>query len=78
MTNEINIFMLAFPGCQILDIAGPMQMFAGANLELGRDNYRQTIAAPEAGPFLTSSGIRLIADLSFSALADRAWGAGIP
>ena len=76
MANEINIFMLAFPGCQILDVAGPMQMFAGAKLELGCDNYRQTIAAPEAGPFLTSSGIRLVADLSFSALANRAWGAG--
>ena len=76
MANEIDIFMLAFPGCQILDVAGPMQMFAGANLERGGGHYRQTIAAPEAGPFVTSSGIRLVADLSFSALASRAWGAG--
>ncbi len=73
MTVNHDVTMLAFPGCQILDIAGPLQMLAGANVELGRPAYRLTIAAPDAGPFETSSGLWLIADIAFSALAGRIW-----
>jgi transcriptional regulator GlxA family with amidase domain len=65
-----NILLLAFPNGQLLDIAGPLQMFAGANDELSRRVYRIAIAAPEAGPFSTSSGVRLLADLAFSQISD--------
>jgi transcriptional regulator GlxA family with amidase domain len=61
-----NILLLAFPNGQLLDIAGPLQMFAGANDELRQPAYRAEIAAPEAGPFATSSGVRLVADLAFA------------
>ena len=67
--------MLAFPECRVLDVAGPMQMFAGANTELGRQAYALTILAPEAGPFTTSSGLRLAADLAISDLPPRTLGA---
>ncbi len=63
--------MLAFPHGQMLDIAGPLQMFAGANNELSRPAYRLAIAAPQAGPFPTSSGVRLVADLAFAAITNR-------
>lgn len=66
-----NILLLAFPDGQLLDIAGPLQMFAGANDELSRAAYRIEIAAPEAGPFPTSSGVRLVADLAFSQITHR-------
>ena len=66
MAAPHNILMLAFPDAQLLDIAGPLQMFAGANDELSRSAYRIRIAAPEAGPFSTSSGIRLVADVAFA------------
>jgi transcriptional regulator GlxA family with amidase domain len=69
MITSRRIVMLAFPGCQILDVTGPMQMFAGANDELGRQAYRLVIMAPKRGPFKTSSGISLVAD---AALADFA------
>jgi transcriptional regulator GlxA family with amidase domain len=46
-----HIVLLAFPNGQLLDIAGPLQMFAGANDELSRQAYRMEIAAPQAGPF---------------------------
>ena len=36
MAPSQNIVMLAFPQAQLLDIAGPLQMFAGANDALGR------------------------------------------
>ena len=46
-------------------------MFAGANDELSRQIYRIEIAAPDAGSFATSSGVRLVADLSFAQVTNR-------
>src|SRR4051794_15561517 len=66
MAAPRDVLMLAFPEAQLLDVTGPLQMFAGANDELGRAAYRIAIAAPEAGPFATSSGVRLVADLAFA------------
>jgi hypothetical protein len=45
MTKARTIVMLGFPQGQLLDIAGPLQMFAGANDALGCDAYRLEIAA---------------------------------
>ena len=45
---------------------GPLQMFAGVNDELGRQAYELVIAAPKRGPFQTSSGIGLVADLAIA------------
>jgi transcriptional regulator GlxA family with amidase domain len=58
--------MLAFPDCQMLDVTGPLRMFAGVNDELGRQAYELVIAAPKSGPFKTSSGIGLVADLAIA------------
>ena len=66
MAKPHNILLLAFPNGQLLDIAGPLQMFAGANDELAREAYRILIAAPGPGPFRTSSGVRLVADIGFA------------
>jgi transcriptional regulator GlxA family with amidase domain len=66
-----RILLLAFPNGQLLDIAGPLQMFAGANDELSRQVYRIEIAAPQAGPFATSSGVRLVADASFVQITNK-------
>lgn len=66
-----RILLLAFPNGQLLDIAGPLQMFAGANDELSRQVYRSEIAAPQAGPFATSSGVRLVADVSFAQITNK-------
>jgi transcriptional regulator GlxA family with amidase domain len=71
MARPRNILMLAFPGAQLLDIAGPLQMFAGANDALGHWAYRLQIAAPAAGPFATSSGVHLVADVSFTEVTAR-------
>ena len=71
MAAPRNILMLAFPDAQLLDITGPLQMFAGANDELSRNAYAILIAAPEIGPFATSSGIQLVADVSFAHITSR-------
>ena len=66
-----RILLLAFPNGQLLDIAGPLQMFAAANDELSRQVYRIEIAAPQAGSFATSSGVRLVADVSFAQITSK-------
>src|SRR5690348_13811856 len=60
-----RIVMLAFEGAQILDITGPLQMFAGANVALKRTAYEFVIAARRKGPFATSSGMKLVADAAY-------------
>jgi transcriptional regulator GlxA family with amidase domain len=71
MPRPHRIVLLAFPNGQLLDIAGPLQMFAGANDEQSRRVYQIEIAAPEAGPFPTSSGVRLVADTTFAQITNR-------
>src|SRR3984893_204928 len=66
-----RIVLLAFPNGQLLDIAGPLQMFAGGNDELSRQVYRIEIAAPQAGPFTTSSCVRLVADMTFAQITTK-------
>src|ERR1700739_3446378 len=66
MPRPHRILMLAFPDCQMLDVTGPLQMFAGVNDELGRQAYELVIAAPKRGPFQTSAGVRRVADLAIA------------
>jgi transcriptional regulator GlxA family with amidase domain len=64
--------MLGFPGAQVLDITGPMEIFKGANDVLARNGlsdrvaYRLALATHEGGLFETTSGIRLAADGSLA------------
>ena len=60
MTKTIAI--LALPGAQLLDIAGPLDVFAQANVESGTRSYAMRVVACEHGPILTSSGVRLMPD----------------
>ena len=63
-----HIALIAFPDVQILDVTGPLEVFARAARWLrdeGRrpdDAYRIELLAPVAGPIRTSSGMRLVAD----------------
>jgi transcriptional regulator GlxA family with amidase domain len=59
----------------MLDVTGPLQMFAGVNDELGRQAYELVIAAPQRGPFKTSSGVGLIADLAIADVSSAKRGA---
>src|ERR1700719_2407073 len=69
-----RIVMLAFPDAQIIDITGPLEVFGRAARLLTDERgwrvpaYTVEIAATKAGPFATSSGIRLIADRSLAQL----------
>lgn len=70
MTRSIS--MLAYPDAQILDVVGPLQTFVTASAVSGADAYRIEILARQAGPFRTTSGLRLEADRAFLDLDERA------
>ena len=56
--------LVAFPGAQILDISGPIEVFANANRRLGNGAetaYRVEIAATQSGPVATSAGVEVVA-----------------
>jgi transcriptional regulator GlxA family with amidase domain len=55
--------MVALPGVQLLDVSGPLDVFAEANQQAGYEAYRLLVAARKAGPVRSSSGVRLMPDL---------------
>jgi len=60
-----SILMLAFPDVQLLDVSGPLQVFASANeLAVQRglaEPYAPRLVAAEAGLVTSSSGVALLA-----------------
>ena len=60
-----RIVIVAFPPAQMLDIAGPLDVFSVANAHMESAGkappYALSFAAPEAGPLATTSGIALLA-----------------
>jgi transcriptional regulator GlxA family with amidase domain len=81
--------MVAFPGVEVLDVTGPLDVFAHAATRLGERGrtapaYTTELLARTAGPLRTSCGVTLVADRAF-ATARRpidtllvAGGAGTP
>ncbi|MCZ0736280.1 GlxA family transcriptional regulator [Phreatobacter sp. AB_2022a] len=57
-----TIVMVALPGVQLLDVSGPLDVFAEANAQASREAYRLIVAASEPGPIRSSSGARLMPD----------------
>ncbi|MBC0854861.1 GlxA family transcriptional regulator [Pantoea stewartii] len=61
-----NVVILAVPGVQMLDVCGPIDVFAEANRVLRRDFYTLRILSV-TGPFVqSSSGVKLSADASLT------------
>lgn len=60
MTQTVAI--LALPGVQLLDVAGPLDVFAQANIEAAQTFYALRIIACEPGPVRSSSGAQLLPD----------------
>lgn len=63
-----HVAVLAFEGCEILDVCGPLEMFGMANIWLKLSGqaevppYVLSILAERAGPVTTLSGLRIMAD----------------
>ena len=77
-----TVVILALPGVQLLDVSGPLDVFAEANVQAGFAAYRLFVAAREPGPVRTSSGVRLmpdrIIDRDFEEKIDTLLVAGCP
>jgi transcriptional regulator GlxA family with amidase domain len=62
----IRIELLAFPDVQLLDVAGPLQVFSSANERLTRHGHEPTyamrIVAPGSALVLSTAGIALTAE----------------
>lgn len=71
-----RVVMLGYPDAEILDIAGPLEVFSECTRWLrGKGISREPAYAIEvvglrAGPFVTTSGVRLVAERSFIDVAD--------
>jgi len=61
-TRVRTIGILALPGFQLLDVAGPVDVFAEANVQSGRTAYATRLFAVEPGPVVSSSGLALLPD----------------
>src|SRR5205823_14249204 len=57
-----DIAVLIFPDFQLLDAAGPITVFDAAGRETARPAYRLRVIARTAGPVISSSGVKLIAE----------------
>lgn len=58
-----TVVIVALPGVQLLDVSGPLDVFAEANARAGYPAYRLLVAATEPGPVRSSSGVRLMPDV---------------
>lgn len=57
-----NVVIIALPGVQLLDVAGPLDVFAEANVQAGRGAYALMVAGAAPGPIRSSSGVCLMPD----------------
>ena len=57
-----NVAILALPGVQLLDVCGPLDVFAEANAQVAAEVYQLRIIGSRAGPIRSSSGARLLPD----------------
>ncbi|OKI25074.1 helix-turn-helix domain-containing protein [Streptomyces sp. CB03911] len=68
-----RVVVAAFPGVELLDVTGPAEVFSVATRVAGpgRPGYVVQIATADGAPVPTSSGVRLMADLTLDAVDGR-------
>jgi transcriptional regulator GlxA family with amidase domain len=72
MLQPHRVVMAAFPGAELLDATGPAEVFSVATrvADAGRPGYVVRIATPDGEPVTTSSGVRVMADLTLTEVDD--------
>lgn len=68
MSHEIAV--LAVPGVQLLDVCGPLDVFAEANRILKRQVYTSKVISVDGLSIRASSGVRLSADMLLTGTAE--------
>ncbi|HRW38212.1 MAG: GlxA family transcriptional regulator [Acidimicrobiales bacterium] len=64
-----DIAFVAFDGFQLLDLAGPLEVFDAADRLEGRGRYSCLVATPAGAPVRSTSGVTVAADLDVADLA---------
>jgi transcriptional regulator GlxA family with amidase domain len=59
MAKLHRIALLAYEGCQLLDVTGPAAVFGAANEASGRPVYDLRIVSPDGGVVVSNSGVAL-------------------
>ncbi|WIM10106.1 GlxA family transcriptional regulator [Enhydrobacter sp.] len=59
MQHTHRLFLLAYDGCQLLDVTGPAAVFGAANEAVGRRAYDLRILSPDGGMVATNSGVAI-------------------
>ena len=59
MTRSHRVRILAYEGCQLLDVTGPAAVFGAANESAGRRVYDLAILSPDGGAVASNSGVAL-------------------
>jgi transcriptional regulator GlxA family with amidase domain len=62
MPKKMTIAILATPGVQLLDVSGPLDVFAEANAQTGTEVYQLRVVGNALGAIRSSSGVRLMPD----------------
>ena len=76
VTKIRPISIITYPGVEIIDLTGPMEVFAFANNALERSGvcsepaYPMQVLAANPGPVMSSCGLRIIADKAYSHVQD--------
>jgi transcriptional regulator GlxA family with amidase domain len=77
MTGPVRtVYIVAYPGAEILDITGPLEVFAFTNGILQQHGvitkpaYQIALLAEKPGPVTTSCGLKIIADRAYSEVTD--------
>lgn len=74
MTRTRSVVLVAFDDLQLLDLAGPLEVFDAAGRVARAPLYRTTVVTPGGRPVRTTSGVEIGADAD---LADLAVDTGI-
>ncbi len=65
-----TVAVLAMPGVQLPDVSGPLDVFAEASAQSGREAYRLVVIGAGPGEIRSASGTRLSPDMAM-AVAER-------
>jgi len=60
MLRTHKLFLLAYEGCQLLDVSGPAAVFGAANDAAGRNIYDVRIVSPAGGAVASNSGVAVM------------------
>lgn len=60
MPEPLNVAILTFPACQVLDVTGPAMVFAAGNDSVGHAHYKIHILSAKGGVVHTSSAVEIL------------------